>query len=305
MKSNTVIIILIGILGSLFFPFGSIAAIPLTINHQGLVKISGTPFEGMAEFSFALVDAASGQNLWTNDGSQLGTSFQPASAVTLSVTGGLYSVDLGNASLANMTVIPSTVFDTDEVRLRIWFNDGSGAVQLSPDLPLTSAPYAYVSARAEQANVALSATDSLTLQGETPADFHDATQLTGSLSAASLPSAVLTEGENLSLLVNDAGFITDYTEVDTLDSVSRRGAATENGISVGFIDAVSAELSGEFKVSGQATPFRSPVWTQVKAFIIISRFWRKPLLPRSAEASPAFAYRFAVMPARTSIRSSN
>jgi len=119
------------------------AAIPLQINHQGVVKLGGVAFNGNGDFYFAFIEGSTGNKLWTNDGSQLGTTNQPSTAVILAVTQGLYSVNLGDTTLTNMVVIPSTIFNTDDVKLRIWFDDGSGAVQLSPDLSMTSAPYAF------------------------------------------------------------------------------------------------------------------------------------------------------------------
>ena len=51
--------------------------------------------------------------------------------MTLAISRGLYSVLLGDATLANMTVVPATVFTNDEVYLRVWFDDGvNGALQL-------------------------------------------------------------------------------------------------------------------------------------------------------------------------------
>jgi microcystin-dependent protein len=54
-----------------------------------------------------------------------------------------------------MAAIPAATFDSDEVALRIWFDDGTNGVQqLSPDHPLTSAPYAFRSAKADFAATA-------------------------------------------------------------------------------------------------------------------------------------------------------
>ena len=57
---------------------------------------------------------------------------------------GLYSVLLGDTTIANMSVaIPASVFNNSDVRLRVWFNDGTtGSQLLTPDQRIASAGYA-------------------------------------------------------------------------------------------------------------------------------------------------------------------
>ncbi len=133
--------------------------IPLQINHQGVVIVGGERFNGDGDFRFALVDPDSGDNVWTNDGSNTGTTLEPDNPVVLTVVNGIYSVALGDTALANMETIPSTTFDDDNLVLRIWFDDGlgSGSRQLTPDHKLTSVPYAYRAATAAEAETATSA----------------------------------------------------------------------------------------------------------------------------------------------------
>ncbi len=121
------------------------AQAPQIINHQGYVEVNGAPFSGTGSFRFALVDGA-GDNLWTHDNTQVGTSNMPDTARSVPVTNGVYSVPLGVA-----TPIPDSVFTgSGEVLLRVWFDDGTNGVQqLTPGQPLHSAPYARVAARAE------------------------------------------------------------------------------------------------------------------------------------------------------------
>ncbi len=52
--------------------------IPLQINHQGLVKVNGVPFNGNGDFRFALVDPDTGNNLWTTDGTNIPGPGTPA-----------------------------------------------------------------------------------------------------------------------------------------------------------------------------------------------------------------------------------
>lgn len=82
---------------------------------------------------------------WSNDFTSIAGS-APAAAVSLPVTNGLYSVALGDTALASMTAALSTnVFQNPDVRLRVWFDDGThGSQLLSPDQKLNTAPYAFV-----------------------------------------------------------------------------------------------------------------------------------------------------------------
>jgi len=73
--------------------------------------------------------------------------------VTLAVTKGLYSVLLGDTTLTNMTALPSSALDHGDVRLRIWFSDGSsrGFQLITPDQRLAATPYALLAAQATSA----------------------------------------------------------------------------------------------------------------------------------------------------------
>jgi hypothetical protein len=82
---------------------------------------------------------------WSNDGTSTNGS-EPTNAVSINVTSGLYSVLLGNTSLPNMTAVPETIayYSTPDMRLRIWFNDGSHGWQiLAPDQRISSVVYAF------------------------------------------------------------------------------------------------------------------------------------------------------------------
>ncbi|MCG3198374.1 MAG: hypothetical protein GHCLOJNM_02873 [bacterium] len=140
-------------LHSLFPIPHSFAAIPLQMNHQGVIKVGGNPFNGNGDFRFALIDPDTGLNRWTNDGTQLNAVGTPTNPVNLPVINGIYNVRLGDASLTNMIPIQSSVFDDDNIVLRVWFDDGTanGNQQLMPDQKVTSAGYAFHAVRAETA----------------------------------------------------------------------------------------------------------------------------------------------------------
>ena len=121
------------------------AQVPGIINYQGRIVDNGTNFNGTGLFEFALVNPAGTTNYWSNDGTAVG---QPAAAVSLTVTKGLYAVLLGDTTVSNMTLaIPMTVFANPSVLLRVWFNDGvNGFQQLTPDQRLGSVGYALMAA---------------------------------------------------------------------------------------------------------------------------------------------------------------
>ena len=126
------------------------AAVPTLLNHQGRMAVNGVNFEGTGQFKFALVNATGTVTFWSNNDTSTAGS-QPTAAVSRPVTKGLYSVLLGDTSLTNMTAVPASVFDNDDVRLRVWFNDGPTGFQLiTPDQRLASAPYALVASRVDQ-----------------------------------------------------------------------------------------------------------------------------------------------------------
>jgi hypothetical protein len=79
---------------------------------------------------------------WSNDGTSSAGS-EPAAAASASVAGGLFTLPLGDTSLANMTALDSAVFTQADLKLRLWFNDGvNGFAVLNPPQSLTFAPYA-------------------------------------------------------------------------------------------------------------------------------------------------------------------
>jgi hypothetical protein len=121
---------------------GARAQIPTLINYQGRVAVDAVNFEGTGLFKFALVNEDGSTTFWSNDGTSAAGS-EPTDSVSLTVAKGLYSVLLGDVSLANMTAIPASVFTNPDVRLRVWFDDGvNGSQLLTPDQRL--APSAYL-----------------------------------------------------------------------------------------------------------------------------------------------------------------
>jgi hypothetical protein len=115
---------------------------------------------------------------WSNDGTSVNGS-EPASAVGISVSDGLFMVVLGDTTQANMAAIDSSLFAQPNLELRIWFNDGAhGFSALSPTQKLTPAPYAIDSGSASNLLGTLSASQ---LTGTLPASVLGGTY-SGSLS---------------------------------------------------------------------------------------------------------------------------
>ncbi len=130
------------------------ADIPLMLNHQGMIKVGTTPFTGTGHFRFAVYSPGANQNIWTNDGSGTGTAEMPDNPVAIPVNDGIYSLGIGDASLSNMSVLSSQVFNgsEDDLVLRVWFDDQSlvdEAQLLQPDRPISSTAYAFHAGNAD------------------------------------------------------------------------------------------------------------------------------------------------------------
>ena len=115
-------------------------------TYQGRVTDKGTNFSGLGQFKFALVastnDNVSYVTYWSNDGTGLNGT-EPAGAVSVPVSNGLFTVTLGDTTLSHMGAISAALFAHPNLELRIWFNDGdNGFAALEPAQALTPAPYA-------------------------------------------------------------------------------------------------------------------------------------------------------------------
>jgi hypothetical protein len=137
--------LLLGLLLFVFLLGRAQAQVPPILNYQGRITVGTTNFSGSGQFRFALTNSTGSTYYWSSDGSVISPPNQPTNAVTLTVTNGLYSVLLGDTTLTNMTAIPASAFTNADVRLRVWFNDGShGSQLLSPDQRLAASGYALM-----------------------------------------------------------------------------------------------------------------------------------------------------------------
>ena len=127
---------------SICFPCVLKAQVPQIISFQGQITSGGALFNGSGLFAFALVNSAGSVTYWSNDNTSVAGS-QPSAAVSLTVSNGVYTVLLGDTSIAHMNIVSSSVFSNSDVRLRVWFNDGTHGFQLlSPDQRIASVGYA-------------------------------------------------------------------------------------------------------------------------------------------------------------------
>lgn len=141
---------ILGMVAFVMFLLPTSAEVPRMLNHQGRIAVNGVNFEGTGQFKFALVNADGSSIYWSNDGT-MNVGSSPASAITLPVVKGLYSVLLGDTSIPNMTALSASVFLDHDVWLRVWFNDGTNGFQLiTPDQRLAATPFALVANTAEK-----------------------------------------------------------------------------------------------------------------------------------------------------------
>ncbi len=137
-------------------------AVPPVLNYAGQVAVNGQPFEGDGLFKFALVNSDGKITYWSNDGTSVNGS-EPQASVKVPVSGGLYSLLLGNTAIQGMGAINPQVFaQHGDAKLRVWFSDGvNGFQQLSPDRPFASVPYAFSAGTAQSAGSATIADGSI------------------------------------------------------------------------------------------------------------------------------------------------
>lgn len=183
------------------------AEVPRIISYQGRIAVGTVNFDGAGRFKFAFVNAAGDTVHWTNAPDTTPADGVPDAFVTLAVTKGLYSVLLGDTTLTNMAEIPLSVFGNTEVRLRIWFDDGTnGFQQLSPDLRIAASGYALVAGSlvdgaVTSAKIAPGAVGTaqlgsgLTLAGTTTGTFSG--NLTGNASTATAAQSAVSFSGNL------------------------------------------------------------------------------------------------------------
>jgi Kelch motif protein len=206
------------------------AQVPGVINCEGRIVDNGTNFNGTGQFEFALINTGGTTNYWANDGTAVG---QPANAIQLTVTKGLYSVLLGNTAISNMTVAisPSVVYNSN-VLLRVWFNDGvKGFQQLTPDQRVASVGYALVAATVPNGAIGSA---QLTSNAVTTANFAP-----GSVTASELASNTITAANFAANSITPAQIALGYGLVPSGSLVLSSSATNPALMAAGFAPLLS------------------------------------------------------------------
>ncbi|MEN9575396.1 MAG: hypothetical protein RL514_3251 [Verrucomicrobiota bacterium] len=200
----------------LFAALTASAQVPQIINYQGRITVGGTNYDATGLFKFALVNTAGTVNYWANDGTASG---QPATGVSLAVSKGLYAVLLGDTTVAGMTTaIGSTVFNNADVRLRVWFSDGSDYQQLTPDQRIAAVGYALVAATVSDGAV-------------TSAKLASGSVTSAALAAGAVGGTALADGAVTAAKLGSASVTT--TKLDPTGATSGQ-VLTYNGTSVAW-----------------------------------------------------------------------
>lgn len=206
-------------------PWNSATSAPTIVAYQGRVTSGGSPVNGIGFFKFALVNAAGSATFWSNDGTSSAGS-QPSASVPISVTGGLFTVMLGDTSLGGMSSpLNASVFTSADRRLRVWLSTNALTFQqLSPDQAIASVPFALnaeslggFSANAFSLKTDITPTVAAagfltkTLADATYAQAthtHSGADITsGTIADARLSANVVLSGSNISRLNNDANYL--------------------------------------------------------------------------------------------------
>jgi hypothetical protein len=129
---------------------------PALIDYQGRIEVGGSAYDGIGYFKFAVSDAGN-TNIWTQDGTSVNATEAPSGSVSNTVSSGVFSIMLGDASLG-MQPLGGQVFEDETLYLRVWFATSAGGeyFELLPAQRLTSVPYAL---RADTANHLSTATN--------------------------------------------------------------------------------------------------------------------------------------------------
>ncbi|GEM_PF-2190156 len=122
------------------------ASVPPQLPFSAVVRVDGADFSGPVQLKFTIVaQTAPDNNLWANDGTDIG---EPAQATAATALDGVCRIHLGDTHLPHMRALPPAVFaSAAPLVLRVWLQAGNGPLELlDPDTPLLPAPFAFNSA---------------------------------------------------------------------------------------------------------------------------------------------------------------
>ncbi|MBN1318953.1 MAG: hypothetical protein JXA42_25955 [Anaerolineales bacterium] len=223
---------------------------PEVVAYQGVVQVDDEPYTGDGFFKFAVVNVDGDTTYWSNDGTSAG-GLEPTTVVQLDVSGGIFSVLLGDTDVDGMTeALTANVFSHPERYLRVWFSQSEGGPfdLFEPDTRIAAAPYALQAQEADDAD---------TVDG-----LH--------------ASQLKTHYENVVVVAQNGG---DFTSVqDAIDSI--KDAATDNPYLVWIAPGVYQEIvtmESNIHLQGagqQATIIRSDAdtssWLPTKGTLLLA-----------------------------------
>ena len=173
---------------------------------------------------------------WSNDGTSVAGS-APTAVVSVGVTNGLFTVGLGDTTLANMTAISASLFTQPNLQLRIWFNDGiNGFAALSPVQNLTPAPYADfannagIAASATNATTATSATTANNFSGSLSGDVTGTQGATVVANVGGQPAANVASGANAANSATSANTASTIVQRDSNGNFSAGNITLANNL---------------------------------------------------------------------------
>lgn len=138
----------------------AVPEVPTHFSYQGSFLYRGAPYNGDAEFKFALVDSVREDYVWTNDGSP----GVPERSVRVPVVAGYFSVLLGADPMVPIDPERIERFTADQA-LRVWVDVGDGFVPLG-DQPLSSTLFAHNAEFANQSTFASQSLGAFTAAGQ-------------------------------------------------------------------------------------------------------------------------------------------
>jgi hypothetical protein len=184
-----------------------------TIPYQGRVSAGGADHTGTGYFKFTILYAG---GRWSNDGS--GPTGEPTTAVAIEVNNGLFSIELGNTNVTNMTRIPAAVFHRPDLGIRTWFSTNNANFQLlSPDATLRPTDFGKIHTG-----------NAYIVDCEGSGDFREIQDAVNYLLQEGISGTVVVMPGFYACTVGDNGLWTNWTPSITIEGVGKPWI--ENGL---------------------------------------------------------------------------
>ena len=252
------------------------AGVPQIIQYESRIAVGTDPYNGIGHFKFAFVDPNKAITYWSNDGSSV-NAWEPEKYVSLPVTGGLYSISLGDLSLTNMVPISPTVFTNSAVNIRVWFSNGQTPFQLVfPDQQFISVGYAMTAANVADGSVtAAQIANGAVISSKIASGAVGASQMAPNAAAQNLTASgglVISDQDN-ALNLTAAGFqkigkiLADGDRWVTNVAYSPNPKAHHSAVWTGneMIVWGGYDNYSHYDRTGALYDFRSDMWTSISA----------------------------------------